>query len=41
MSSSLGFSEISNGENIKDIYKPKNNHKKTIKNTTMHIFLLF
>ena len=32
MSSSLGFSEISNGENIKDIYKPKNNHKKTIKN---------
>lgn len=32
MSSSLGFSDISNEENIKDIYKPKNNHKKTIKN---------
>ena len=25
MSSSLGFSEISDGENVKDIYKPKNN----------------
>ena len=31
MSSSLGYSEISSGENIKDVYKP-NNHKKTIKN---------
>lgn len=32
MSSSLGYSEISNEENIKDVYKTKNNHKKTIKN---------
>ena len=32
MSSSLGFSEISSEENIKNVYKPKNNHKKTIKN---------
>ena len=31
MSSSLGYSEISSEENIKDVYKPKN-HKKTIKN---------
>ena len=31
MSSSLGYSEISSQENIKNVYKPKNNHKKTIK----------
>ena len=31
MSSTLGYSEIESGKNIKDIYKPKN-HKKTIKN---------
>ena len=31
MSSSLGYSEISSQEDIKNVYKPKN-HKKTIKN---------